>query len=288
MAMFTFLMVVSPTDNPIKLRRCLESLENQSAPVANSLIVKNGPISQNINDELSSFSKSSKIKVELVSIPNVKNLGLALNFGLDNIDSEWILRIDPDDIVLENRVEIARKFVARNNFDVAFFSSYEIGLEKDLIYLKELNDDFFNSKFLINNPFTHSTALIKTSSLRELGGYRDIYLAEDYDLWLRFYLNEKIIKTSQEFVLIYDGENLFSRRRTLMTVRGELRLFSLRRLIGKISFFFNLLILTIRILYRILPVFLAKPIYFYFVMGGKKFLNLDLSRKLIEKYKFSL
>jgi glycosyltransferase involved in cell wall biosynthesis len=284
MAMFTYLMVVSPTDDPIKLGRCLKSLENQSASLANFLIVKNGPIPQILEEELYSFSKILKIKIDITSIPNVKNLGLALNYGLDKINSEWILRIDPDDIVLENRTEAARELIARTNFDVAFFSSYEIGLDKDLIYLRELNFDFPNNRFLVNNPFTHSTALIKTSSLRELGGYQDIYLAEDYDLWLRFYLNKKIIKTSQEFVLIYDGENLFTRRRTLMTIKGELSLFRLRKEIGKLNILFNLLILSIRILYRILPVFLSKNIYFRFIMGEKKFLNIELSRILIEKY----
>jgi glycosyltransferase involved in cell wall biosynthesis len=288
MAMFTYLMVVSPTDDPIKLSRCLKSLENQRASSADFLIVKNGPIPQILKEELYSFSRTSKIKINITSIPNVKNLGLALNYGLDKIDSEWILRIDPDDIVLENRVEAARELVARTNFDVAFFSSYEIGLDKDLIYLRELNFDFPNNKFLVNNPFTHSTALIKTSSLRELGGYQDIYLAEDYDLWLRFYLNKKIIKTSQEFVLIYDGENLFTRRRTLMTIRGELSLFRLRKEIGKLNILFNLFILSVRILYRILPIFLSKNIYFWFILGEKKFLNIELSKELIEKYRIKL
>lgn len=285
MAMFTYLMVVSPTDDPIKLGRCLKSLENQGASSADFLIVKNGPIPQVLEEKIYSFSKISNIKIDITSTPNVKKLGLALNCGLDKIDSKWILRIDPDDIVLENRIEAARELIARTNFDVAFFSSYEIGLDKDLIYLRELNFDFPNNKFLVNNPFTHSTALIKTSSLRELGGYQDIYLAEDYDLWLRFYLNKKIIKTSREFVLIYDGENLFTRRRTLMTIKGELSLFRLRKEIGKLNILFNLLILSIRILYRILPVFLSKNIYFRFIMGEKKFLNIELSRILIEKYK---
>lgn len=288
MAMFTYLMVVSPTDDPIKLSRCLKSLENQSSPSVDFLIVKNGPIPQILEEKLYSFSKAFKIKIDITSTPNVKNLGLALNDALEKIHSEWILRIDPDDIVLENRITAAKDLIERTNLDVAFFSSYEIGLDKDLIYLKELSVDSPNTKFLVNNPFTHSTALIKTSSLKELGGYRDIYLAEDYDLWLRFYLNKKIIKTSQEFVLIYDGENLFNRRRTLMTIKGELSLFRLRKEIGKINILFNLFILLIRILYRILPVFLSKNIYFRFILREKKFLNVGLSNKLIDKYNIKL
>jgi glycosyltransferase involved in cell wall biosynthesis len=288
MAMFTYLMVISPKDNPIKLSRCLKSLENQNGSLVDFLIVKNGPIPQILEEELYSFSKTSKIKIDIKSTPDVKNLGLALNGGLEKIHSEWVLRIDPDDIVLENRIEAAKNLIGRTNFDVAFFSSYEIGLEKDLIYLKELNVDFPNNKFFVNNPFTHSTALIRTSSLRELGGYRDIYLAEDYDLWLRFYINKKIIKTSQEFVLIYDAENLFTRRRTIMTVKGELSLFRLRKEIGKINILFNLFILSIRILYRILPIFLSKNIYFHFILKEKKFLNIGLSKMLIKKYKIIL
>jgi GT2 family glycosyltransferase len=37
-----------------------------------------------------------------------------------------------------------------------------------------------------SNPFIHSSVMMRTALLRELGGYRDAFLgAEDFDLWLR-------------------------------------------------------------------------------------------------------
>ena len=58
MAMFTYLMVVSPTDDQIKLGRCLKSLENQGASSADFLIVKNGPIPQILEEKLSKLARS--------------------------------------------------------------------------------------------------------------------------------------------------------------------------------------------------------------------------------------
>jgi glycosyltransferase involved in cell wall biosynthesis len=281
MRSFSFLMVVSPKDNASKLVRCLNSLISQNSQSYEILIVINGPVPDSLNQILKNFENNNLFR--FVISPETLALGLALNLGKSVVSTEWVLRIDPDDICLESRVALASKYVEESNFDLAFFSNYEFGDVKDQIFKRKLPDTFNVKTFMTFNPSVHSTALIKTSALNDLGGYHDIYLAEDYELWLRFILSKKVIRFFPDFAVIYDTEGLAKRRKSFKTIYGEIKILSLKNLIKPKLMIINYFVFFARVLYRITPSFIIYGYYSRFI--AKRLIIEDaVEQSAIRKY----
>jgi glycosyltransferase involved in cell wall biosynthesis len=274
-------MVVSPKDDSNKLNRCLKSLINQSMNVKQIVIVGNGLLPTSLNQILDKFKDESSVYI----FKNEKTLplGLALNLGLKNVSTEWVLRIDPDDISLIDRVKDAAAHVESSDFDLAFFSNYEIGGRNEPIFKRVIPRDFSAEKFLFFNPVVHSTALIRKNSLKEVGGYKNIFLAEDYELWLRLILNKKQIKFFPNFAVIYDTEGLAKRRRSLNTIIGEKEILLIKNKIRSSSRVLNYLVFLLRIAYRVSPPTLISFFYAKFI---SRRLEVDdpIEKSLIEKY----
>jgi len=268
MTHFSFLMVVSPTDNPSKLNRCLNSLVGQLVCAEQILLVLNGNLGQPLKSVLNQFEIGGSF--DLVESASTLPLGLALNLGIKNISTEWILRIDPDDIGLRDRVALAEKCVKNNKFDLGFFSNYEIGAVGTPIFKRLTPVQYSIKNFLIFNPVVHTTALIRKSALVNLGGYNDIYLAEDYELWLRFIQANKVIKFFPEFAIIYDTEGLVKRRRSIKTILGETKILRIKNLLKPRLRVINFLVFIMRIIYRVIPSPLITFIYSRFISQRKK------------------
>lgn len=281
MADFSFLMVVSPNDNPVKLKRCIKSIVNQSMNLKQTIIVVNGLLPTPLNQILDKFKVESSVL--LFKSESTLPFGLALNLGLRNVSTEWILRIDPDDISLIDRVKEAASQVGSSNFDLAFFSNYEIGGRNEPAFKRVIPRDFSVEKFLYFNPVAHSTALIRTASLKEVGGYKNIFLAEDYELWLRFILNKKQIKFLPNFTVIYDSEGLAKRRRSFKTFTGEKEILSIKNQIISSSRVINYLVFLLRVAYRISPPPLISFFYTKFISRRLEVED-PIEKLLIEEY----
>ena len=270
---FSFLMVVSPADDAAKLNRCLNSLVSQRVCAKQILLVVNGNLPKPLMRILHQFNNVDRF--EFIESSTTLSLGLALNLGIESISSEWILRIDPDDISLKERVALAEKCVRNNNFDLGFFSNYEIGTAGTPIFKRLTPDHFSVKKFMIFNPVAHTTALIKKNILVNIGNYKDIYLAEDYELWLRFIMANKIIKFFPDFAIIYDTEGLVKRRRGLKTIIGETKILQIKNLINPRFKVVNFLIFVLRIVYRVSPTLLITFFYAKFISKRQRVENIE-------------
>nr|WP_228479592.1 glycosyltransferase [Microbacterium atlanticum] len=107
----------------------------------------------------------------------------ALSLGLESTSSEFVGRMDADDVSLPWRFRY--QMYALKYLDVVFTGIVHFGSTiprpTDPIYL---GPRVFNLTLAIENPFSHPTMLARRSAIESVGGYREV-LAEDYDLWLR-------------------------------------------------------------------------------------------------------
>ena len=115
--------------------------------------------------------------------------GLAMTILCDNAKYEMLGRLDADDIALPWRFWFQARAMNRHESDfeftniISFGSDLKFGFRYNFLR-KKLSPGMSQRAMLESNPFVHSTALMRASAVKELGGYRKTP-AEDYDLWLR-------------------------------------------------------------------------------------------------------
>lgn len=120
------------------------------------------------------------------------NIGVsgALNLLLASTDSDYVARMDADDLTLPGRFS-AQLSAVQGEADVVFGGIINFG--KDIRGLRpswphKLSPEVMALALLVSNPVAHSTMFAKRERLASAGGYRGCR-AEDYDFWLRLAAN---------------------------------------------------------------------------------------------------
>jgi glycosyltransferase involved in cell wall biosynthesis len=128
-----------------------------------------------------------------------KNIGpgLARNIGIKAAQGKYIALLDSDDEWLDERkLENQRKFLDEHS-EYVLVGGAETEFVREngkplFIYRPKTDDSAIRSKILISNQFTTSSTMFKKDAFEKVGGFAAMYLAEDYDLWLRLAQEGKI------------------------------------------------------------------------------------------------
>jgi hypothetical protein len=208
LAPVTIGIVVSPNDSVPLLKASFNSILNQTVTCESAAILVNGDLSEDLLGVIENFCALSKSSTQKIIVTNSLNFGPALNKLLAITESDYFLRQDPDDISLPNRVEKLLESASLSKSDIFYSNIYEYTIEKNSLYkrlnisgVSVLKDDLF-----YRNTIPHSSVLFKTKSIKQIGGYKDVYLAEDYDLWLRsFQENLNFCQLEDSLVLYHVG-----------------------------------------------------------------------------------
>jgi glycosyltransferase involved in cell wall biosynthesis len=123
-------------------------------------------------------------RVKLTVAPENLGVARALAQLLDQAEGDLVARMDADDVCLPGR--FAGQLAAIDRGADLVFSTFQVigtGLRLPALPVP-LGPEAGRLALLLDNPYPHSTALARRSTLVEAGGYRES-VAEDYDLWLR-------------------------------------------------------------------------------------------------------
>lgn len=169
------------------IEEAIRSVLNQSHPIDEFIIVNDGSTDKSL-DIIKAFSDADP----RINFIDKNNTGLAdsLNVGIQKCSSEWIARIDVDDIwhahKIRNQVEIITK-----THGLKFISGSMIEIDSNGKTIKTYkypgrNKNLRNNLLSLKKFPPHSSVIYKKSFVEELGMYRkEIKRAEDHDLWLR-------------------------------------------------------------------------------------------------------
>ena len=100
---FSVLMSVYYKENPSFLKQALESVWWQTAKPSEIVVVKDGPLTPELDSTLATLAAVMPIK--MVPLSKNNGLGKALSIGLQTCSNELIARMDSDDIAKPNRFE---------------------------------------------------------------------------------------------------------------------------------------------------------------------------------------
>lgn len=181
----------------------IDSVLNQTYQDLEFIIVVDNPLAdKEIVECLNDYSSSDK---RIIVIFNKRNLGLALslNEGLRLAKGEFIARMDADDVAMPSRFENELVFLINQNADMV--STNGIIIDENSCYVRKMEEKKLDPSrdLLFQNPILHPSVLIKTSVMRQLGGYRNFRRSQDYDLWLRMLSCGFKIRVLNDYLIKY-------------------------------------------------------------------------------------
>lgn len=170
------------------------------------------------DETLKIAEENAKKHENVIVIKNERNMGLnyTLNHCLEYADTEYIARMDGDDISLPTRFEKEIKFLDEH-------PEYAV-VSAPMIYFDE-NGDFRRGRgngevskfdFKKGTPICHAPCMARTAIFKEVGGYsvsETLLRVEDYHLWFKiFAAGHKLYMLNECLYKMRDDRNAVARR----------------------------------------------------------------------------
>ena len=186
--------------------RSIESIINQTYKCLEIIIIIDNPNRKDLIDIAYRYKNiDSRIKI----IINKVNKGLVycLNEGIKLSKGELIARMDADDISDNRRIEKQVKYLSENKECILVGTQMILINENDEVIEKDnkLPTKYNDIKKLLKytNVICHPSIMFKKDFVVNIGAYRELKYAEDYDLITRIALNEGVISNLEEELIYY-------------------------------------------------------------------------------------
>lgn len=249
------LLVVSRVDNYTSLNQGITSLVDISQDLDEIVLVCNGISLEDLKVKVLAINDLPSRSLKVVTHEKLINFGPALNLGLENINSTWVMRVDPDDTNLKIRVNLFKNLI--NLFDFDIFSTSMLNNSKKSKTSTEVHYPRFEADYKsflwLKNPIAHPTVFFKRKKIIECGAYRDIPHMEDYDLWIRLSSLNSVFFSVNIPTVIFNFNALKKRRRNFKVFKSEFHLLASKKTYLNLNLFLLITSFFIRALYYLNP-----------------------------------
>ena len=213
---FSVLMSVYINEKPKYLEMSINSILNQNLLPNEFVIIKDGPLTKELNVLLENYAKKNSI-IKLIEIKENVGLGKALNEGLKYCSYDYVARMDSDDISLKDRFKKQISYLKNHSeCDVIGGNIMEFDDQsgKNISIRKvPVDSSSILSFFKKRNPMNHVTVMFKKKSVLKVGSYMDCPYFEDYYLWARMLKNKmNFTNINDILVRVRAGRSMSSRR----------------------------------------------------------------------------
>jgi glycosyltransferase involved in cell wall biosynthesis len=181
--------ILTPLFNGIEyFEECYKSIINQTDQNYIWIIGVNGHGDEN-NSIYTKLKSYNSIQIKIINY-DTKGKVDTLNKMMSEVNTPYIAILDIDDIWFPNKLEIQKQVLdTYKEIDVLGTNLQYIG---ELNHVPNLPSGVITLDILFQiNPVVNSSVIIKTN----LGSWRNFYNLEDYDLWFRCLLEDKIVVT---------------------------------------------------------------------------------------------
>ncbi len=265
--MFSVLISVYHGDNAEYFDRAMHSIWDDQILKPNQIVlVKDGKISNILEDVVRKWKQKIEEKLTIVQIKNNSGLSNALNEGVKSCKYNLIARMDSDDLSTPERFYKQVKFMNENQ-EVSVCSAYIEERDDNLRNILSIRKLPVKHKEIVNfakmrSPMNHPAVMYRKSVFLEGNFYPDFY-PEDYPFWCILIAKGYIFANIPE-VLLYmrSGEQMLSRR-GYKILKGTIKTYILMRRIGLISWPLLVRNSLIQFSLRVSPVSVRKILYRY-------------------------
>ena len=217
MKKYSFLMSVYHKEKPEHLDLSIESMLNQSIKPDEIIIVKDGPLTKELDKTISKYVSKYKRIFTIIPLKQNVGLGLALNEGLKASRNELVARMDSDDICKPTRCEKQlEQFEKDKNLVICGTNIDEFNGNIENItghrVVPEKMEDIYNFSKR-RSAFNHPTVMYKKSKVLENNGYSNLRRNQDVDLFGRMIYSGCKAYNIQESLLWFRSDDDLAKRR---------------------------------------------------------------------------
>lgn len=214
---FSVLMSLYIKEKVNYFEQCMESILNQTMIPSEIVIVKDGPITIELENSLNNYVKKNVGLYKIVTLPVNRGLGYALSKGVEACTNELIFRMDTDDIAVSNRFELQLKeFMKDSDLDICggYITEFEDYLENVVAIRRvPISDDDIKIYQKRRDSFNHMTVAFKKTAVLKAGNYKSCLLMEDTLLWVNMIMSgAKCSNIPLSLVNVRVGKDMYKRR----------------------------------------------------------------------------
>ncbi|MDR7330852.1 glycosyltransferase [Corynebacterium guangdongense] len=174
--------------DPAELTEALDSLVAQSRPADEIVIVEDGPLPPELAAVIEGFV-SDRPEARVVKLARNHGAGPASQAGLDTIHTDWLARLDADDVAHPERFERQLSYAAAHpEVDVIGTAVAEFDASADApgkVRALPATHEEIARYAKLNSPVNNPSVMMRSEAVDKVGGYRDVHHMEDYDLYAR-------------------------------------------------------------------------------------------------------
>lgn len=266
MIKYSVLTTLYVKDNPDYLKQSIDSMLRQTVPPSEYVVVKDGPLTEELDNILQEYSTNNPI-FKIVSLDVNSGLGVACMKGVEACTNEYIARLDADDLSLPTRCEKELDVLEKEK-DLAVVGSdiYEFEVDPEVITsIKKMPtepDDIykFGKK---RNPFNHSTVIFRKSILLANGGYSPMRRSQDLELFTRLLFKGcKCRNIGEPLVLFRTGTARVKRKKNWTNLKCDVKVYKRNYDEHYINLFDFLYVIIRQVVFFSMPSGLAQKLYF--------------------------
>lgn len=213
---YSVLMSIYKQENPAYLIQALDSMLNQTVFPSEIVMVKDGPLTRDLENVLNRYDAKYPGLFNFVSYDVNHGLGYALRQGMLACSNEIVARMDTDDIARPDRME-KQLAAIDGGLDMVGSDVIEfVTSPNDPVAATDLPKgiDAIRSYSKRRNPFRHPPMTFKKSKVIEAGNYSSEFLYfEDWDLFNRMLAcGCQADNLSEPLVAMRVSEDFYARR----------------------------------------------------------------------------
>ena len=188
------------------IEECLFSIYRQTYKNYKILVINDG----STDNTLEVLKKYPDVKV--ITYQKNKPISYALNLGIDNINTDYFVRMDSDDIMHPKRLEVQVKFM-EDNPDIFMMGTTCLRYDGEINWIPEYKRVMYHEElkflYLFHPIILHPTIIVRTEQFRNKKyRYRsEMDGVEDFALFKEIVFNENVINIDYPLMKIREREN---------------------------------------------------------------------------------
>ena len=201
---------------PGHLRRALGSMQEQTLPADEILIVEDGPLGAGLDAVVAELGGVDS-RVRRISLAQNRGVAYAMQAGIEAAKNRWVARMDADDVSLPNRLEMQAQAASGGHYAAIGAAMLEFeGDEENIVGLRvmPLTEERIRRYVLTNSPINNPTLFLDRDAALAVGGVRHVPNMEDYDLFARLAAGGYPMLNLAEPLLLFRADPAMFKRRS--------------------------------------------------------------------------